>query len=123
MTAIERVPVLVTGGAGYIGSHAVLALRDAGSPWASVLEAAFLRQPSGPAYVGVGLIEVTRTSHKERAIRRARPMADTEGRSDRIAAVGRAYNDGHARLGRRNFAQAMYDDAFYHGPAATCFGF
>ena len=29
---MSRVPVLVTGGAGYIGSHAVLALRDAG--WA-----------------------------------------------------------------------------------------
>jgi UDP-glucose 4-epimerase len=27
-----RIPVLVTGGAGYIGSHAVLALKDAG--WA-----------------------------------------------------------------------------------------
>ena len=26
----QRTPVLVTGGAGYIGSHAVLALRDAG---------------------------------------------------------------------------------------------
>ncbi len=32
MTAIERCPVLVTGGAGYIGSHAVWALRDAGWP-------------------------------------------------------------------------------------------
>ena len=41
--------------------------------------------------LGVGLIEVTRTSHKERAIRRARPMADTEGRSDRIAAVGLSF--------------------------------
>jgi UDP-glucose 4-epimerase len=30
MNADNRVPVLVTGGAGYIGSHAVLALRDAG---------------------------------------------------------------------------------------------
>jgi UDP-glucose 4-epimerase len=30
--ANEMVPVLVTGGAGYIGSHAVLALRDAGWP-------------------------------------------------------------------------------------------
>jgi UDP-glucose 4-epimerase len=29
---MTRVPVLVTGGAGYIGSHAVLALRDAGWP-------------------------------------------------------------------------------------------
>ena len=32
----ERVPVLVTGGAGYIGSHAVLALRDAGWPVAVI---------------------------------------------------------------------------------------
>jgi len=30
MSAVNRVPVLVTGGAGYIGSHAVLALVDAG---------------------------------------------------------------------------------------------
>src|SRR5687767_660192 len=29
---MDKLPVLVTGGAGYIGSHAVLALRDAG--WA-----------------------------------------------------------------------------------------
>src|SRR6185295_17299150 len=29
---MTKVPVLVTGGAGYIGSHAVLALRDAGWP-------------------------------------------------------------------------------------------
>jgi UDP-glucose 4-epimerase len=32
----RRVPVLVTGGAGYIGSHAVLALRDAGFPVAVI---------------------------------------------------------------------------------------
>ena len=31
-----KVPVLVTGGAGYIGSHAVLALRDAGWPVAVI---------------------------------------------------------------------------------------
>jgi UDP-glucose 4-epimerase len=30
MAAIDRFPILVTGGAGYIGSHAVLALLDAG---------------------------------------------------------------------------------------------
>ena len=32
----SKVPVLVTGGAGYIGSHAVLALRDAGWPVAVI---------------------------------------------------------------------------------------
>jgi len=32
MTRPDRFPVLVTGGAGYIGSHAVLALRDGGWP-------------------------------------------------------------------------------------------
>lgn len=33
---MSKVPVLVTGGAGYIGSHAVLALRDAGYPVAVI---------------------------------------------------------------------------------------
>lgn len=32
MDMTDRFPILVTGGAGYIGSHAVLALRDAGWP-------------------------------------------------------------------------------------------
>ncbi len=36
MSASGKLPVLVTGGAGYIGSHAVLALRDAGWPVAVV---------------------------------------------------------------------------------------
>ena len=36
MNDIQKVPVLVTGGAGYIGSHAVLALRDAGWPVAVI---------------------------------------------------------------------------------------
>ena len=36
MTEITKNPVLVTGGAGYIGSHAVLALKDAGWPVAVV---------------------------------------------------------------------------------------
>lgn len=36
MPATEVAPVLVTGGAGYIGSHAVLALRDAGRPVAVI---------------------------------------------------------------------------------------
>jgi UDP-glucose 4-epimerase len=33
---MSKIPVLVTGGAGYIGSHAVLALADAGWPVAVV---------------------------------------------------------------------------------------
>jgi UDP-glucose 4-epimerase len=33
---MNTVPVLVTGGAGYIGSHAVLALKDAGWPVAVI---------------------------------------------------------------------------------------
>jgi UDP-glucose 4-epimerase len=33
---VSKLPVLVTGGAGYIGSHAVLALRDAGWPVAVI---------------------------------------------------------------------------------------
>ncbi|UVI39078.1 UDP-glucose 4-epimerase GalE [Qipengyuania spongiae] len=36
MQSDKRVPVLVTGGAGYIGSHAVLALQDAGWPVAVI---------------------------------------------------------------------------------------
>jgi UDP-glucose 4-epimerase len=36
MTTSSTLPVLVTGGAGYIGSHAVLALRDAGWPVAVI---------------------------------------------------------------------------------------
>jgi hypothetical protein len=43
---------------------------------------------SGNARVGVGLIEVTRMSNREQAVRRIRPMSDTGGESDRIAAVG-----------------------------------
>ncbi|WP_296722436.1 UDP-glucose 4-epimerase GalE [Erythrobacter sp.] len=36
MTSHTKTPVLVTGGAGYIGSHAVLALKDAGWPVAVI---------------------------------------------------------------------------------------
>jgi len=36
MSTSKKIPVLVTGGAGYIGSHAVLALRDAGWPVAVI---------------------------------------------------------------------------------------
>ena len=36
MSHANKVPVLVTGGAGYIGSHAVLALKDAGWPVAVI---------------------------------------------------------------------------------------
>ncbi|HEX4848987.1 MAG TPA: UDP-glucose 4-epimerase GalE [Novosphingobium sp.] len=36
MTSLSKPPVLVTGGAGYIGSHAVLALKDAGWPVAVI---------------------------------------------------------------------------------------
>lgn len=38
--------------------------------------------------VGVGLIKVIRSSRKERPLARIRPMSDTGGRTDRIAAVG-----------------------------------
>jgi UDP-glucose 4-epimerase len=33
---MSKLPVLVTGGAGYIGSHAVLALKDSGWPVAVI---------------------------------------------------------------------------------------
>ena len=36
MDSLTKIPVLVTGGAGYIGSHAVLALRDSGWPVAVI---------------------------------------------------------------------------------------
>ncbi len=36
MALLQKLPVLVTGGAGYIGAHAVLALKDAGWPVAVV---------------------------------------------------------------------------------------
>ncbi|MEP3052448.1 MAG: UDP-glucose 4-epimerase GalE [Erythrobacter sp.] len=36
MSEVRKIPVLVTGGAGYIGSHAVLALKDAGWPVAVI---------------------------------------------------------------------------------------
>lgn len=42
--------------------------------------------------VGVGLIEITRTSGKERALSRTKPMQDTEARRDRIAAIGLSFS-------------------------------
>ena len=51
-----KVPVLVTGGAGYIGSHAVLALKDAGWPVAVIDNLstgfAFAVPDSVPFYMG-----------------------------------------------------------------------
>ena len=38
--------------------------------------------------IGLGLIEVTRTSPKEKSLQRMQPITDTLGRSDRIAAIG-----------------------------------
>ena len=43
---------------------------------------------SGNAEFRVGLLEVTRTSHKERALARTQPMKEVYGRTDRIAAIG-----------------------------------
>ena len=45
---MSKVPVLVTGGAGYIGSHAVLALRDAGWPVAVIDDLSTARAASVP---------------------------------------------------------------------------
>ena len=42
--------------------------------------------------VGVGLIEITRTSGKDRALSRTKPMQDTEARRDRIAAIGFSFS-------------------------------
>ena len=47
------------------------------------------------------------------------PLAGGEG----VGAVRRADGDRHAGFGRRHAAEAMDDDAFYHGPAAAGFGF
>lgn len=38
--------------------------------------------------LGVGLIEIIEQSHKPKALRRIRPMHDTDSDTDRIAAVG-----------------------------------
>jgi hypothetical protein len=38
--------------------------------------------------IGLGLLEVTRTSPREKALRRVQPMKDVGGTHDRIAAVG-----------------------------------
>jgi hypothetical protein len=43
---------------------------------------------SNQAEFRVGLLEVTRTSHKERALARTQPMKEVYGRTDRIAAIG-----------------------------------
>ena len=43
---------------------------------------------SNRAELRVGLLEVTRTSHKERALARTQPMKEVYGRTDRIAAIG-----------------------------------
>lgn len=43
---------------------------------------------SSRAEFRVGLLEVTRTSHKERALARTQPMKEVYGRTDRIAAIG-----------------------------------
>ena len=42
--------------------------------------------------VGLGLLTVTRTSPKERALRRAQPMQDVRGRDDRLAAIGISFS-------------------------------
>ena len=56
MNQDETCPVLVTGGAGYIGSHAVLALKDAGWPVAVIDSLVtgfrFLVPPGVPFYEG-----------------------------------------------------------------------
>ncbi len=66
--AMSRLPVLVTGGAGYIGSHAVLALADAGWPvvvidnlvtgfrWAVDPRAAFVEGDVADAALVAGII-------------------------------------------------------------------
>jgi len=66
--AVDRFPVLVTGGAGYIGSHAVLALLDAGWPvvvldnlvtgfrWAVDPRARFVEGDVGDAALVKGLL-------------------------------------------------------------------
>lgn len=74
------------GGAGISLSTTPLVQQDGSAVYRKTLVGSVPLAPD--VSLGVGLIEVTRTSHKERSLARIRPLSDTGGRSDRIAAVG-----------------------------------
>ena len=92
MTGTNRLPVLVTGGAGYIGSHAVLALLDAGWPVVVIDNLV-----TGFRWAVAGRCRLRRGRHRRRSAGRAALIARARDRRDHAfrrlgggAGIGRA---------------------------------
>ena len=88
---MTKLPVLVTGGAGYIGSHAVLALKDAGWPVAVIDDLSNGTREAVPEDVPFYEGNVADRALVERIFARAAHRRDHAFRGlDRGSGIGRA---------------------------------